>query len=83
MGPFNAFTRLQMVSSGKFFPFPSAFMMASRREVNSCPLGTPRNLMPVGSPFFSKENSSSFPSLIWQDILSEHSATSANISVNS
>lgn len=39
MGPFNAFTRLQMVLSGKFFPFPSAFIIASRREVNSWPLG--------------------------------------------
>ena len=43
-------------SSGKFFPLPSRFRIAKSNDVNSCPLGIPRNVIPVRSPFLNKVN---------------------------
>ena len=56
MSPLRFAIRLLMASSGRFFPFPSALRMAKRSEVNSCPLGIPRKLMPTGCPPLSSEN---------------------------
>ena len=72
-----------MASSGRFFPFPSAFSTARSKDVNSWPFGIPRNLTPVSFPFFSKENSSfgSSVSVTSQESLSEHPATSFSNSV--
>lgn len=62
----------------KIFPFPSALSTASINEVNSCPLGIPRKVMPVGLPLFNRLNSSLGVSVVvsWHDSLSEDPAKS-------
>ena len=54
---------LLIASSGRFFPLPSALRTAKSSDVNSCPLGIPRNVMPTGWPPLSSENDS-WPSLV-------------------
>ena len=58
MSPLSERMRRQMASSGRFLPLPSALTTAMMSEVNSCPLGMPRNFTPVSSPFLSSSNSS-------------------------
>ena len=56
MFPLRRWMRLQIASSGRFLPLPSAFRTANRSDVNSWPLGMPRNITPVSSLSFSREN---------------------------
>ena len=83
MGPFKTFTRSHIPLSGKFFPFPSKFNIASNKEENSCPLGTALNFIPVILPFFSKTKDKPSPSPTRQEIFSERADTSSNSSNDS
>ena len=51
--PFSDFILRCIASSGKFLPCPSVLRTARRSDVNSCPFGIPRNVIPVSLPSFS------------------------------